>query len=306
MADRIELRGLTVHGRHGVFEYERTNGQDFVVDIVVWIDLAEAAASDDLADTYDYGALAQLAADIVAGPPHNLIETVGAKIAEAVMDDERVHAVEVMVHKPHAPIGAAVRRRRGGGPTVAARRARFGDPRERCVMTRVVLSIGSNLGDRLARLQSVVDGLGDALLAVSPVYETAPWGGVEQGPFLNAVLIADDPARDGQGWLRWGQEFEQAAGRIRGERWGPRTLDVDLIACYSADGEVISRENNLTLPHPLAHLRAFVMVPWLAVDPDAQLTVAERSPARRPAVGRTRARRPRGGPVVPADAHAPG
>jgi 2-amino-4-hydroxy-6-hydroxymethyldihydropteridine diphosphokinase len=142
-------------------------------------------------------------------------------------------------------------------------------------MTRVVLSIGSNLGDRLARLQSVVDGLGDALLAVSPVYETAPWGRVEQGPFLNAVLIADDPARDGQGWLRRGQEFERAAGRIRGERWGPRTLDVDLIACYSAVGEVISRENNLTLPHPLAHLRAFVMVPWLAVDPDAQLTVAE-------------------------------
>ncbi|HEV7580683.1 MAG TPA: 2-amino-4-hydroxy-6-hydroxymethyldihydropteridine diphosphokinase [Mycobacterium sp.] len=142
-------------------------------------------------------------------------------------------------------------------------------------MTRAVLSIGSNLGDRLARLQSVVDGLGDALLAVSPVYETAPWGRVEQGPFLNAVLIAADPARDGQGWLRRGQEFERAAGRIRGERWGPRTLDVDLIACYSADGEVISRENSLTLPHPLAHLRAFVMVPWLAVDPDAQLTVAE-------------------------------
>ncbi|MCV7410895.1 2-amino-4-hydroxy-6-hydroxymethyldihydropteridine pyrophosphokinase [Mycobacterium florentinum] len=141
-------------------------------------------------------------------------------------------------------------------------------------MTRVVLSIGSNIGDRLARLQSVVDGLGDALLAVSPVYETAPWGGLEQGPFLNAVLIADDPALDGQGWLRRAQEFEQAAGRIRGERWGPRTLDVDLIACHSADGEVLSLENNLTLPHPLAHLRAFVMIPWLDIDPDAQLTVA--------------------------------
>jgi 2-amino-4-hydroxy-6-hydroxymethyldihydropteridine diphosphokinase len=141
-------------------------------------------------------------------------------------------------------------------------------------MTRVVLSIGSNLGDRLARLQSVVDGLGDALLAVSPIYQTAPWGRVEQGPFLNAVLIADDPARDGQGWLRRAQEFERAAGRIRGERWGPRTLDVDLIACYSADQEVLSRENNLTLPNPLAHLRAFVLVPWLAVDPDAALTVA--------------------------------
>lgn len=141
-------------------------------------------------------------------------------------------------------------------------------------MTRVVLSIGSNLGDRLARLQSVVDGLGDAVLAISPVYETDPWGGVEQAPFLNAVLIAQDPACDGQAWLRRAQRFEQDAGRVRGERWGPRSLDVDLIACYG-ETEIISRENNLTLPHPLAHLRAFVMVPWLAVDPDARLTVAE-------------------------------
>jgi 2-amino-4-hydroxy-6-hydroxymethyldihydropteridine diphosphokinase len=141
-------------------------------------------------------------------------------------------------------------------------------------MTSVVLSIGSNLGDRLARLQSVVDGLGDALIAVSPVYETAPWGRPEQGPVRGAGGIAEDAALDGQGWLRRAQAFERAAGRIRGERWGPRTLDVDLIACHSAEGELLSRENNLTLPHPLAHLRAFVMVPWLAVDPDARLTVA--------------------------------
>src|ERR1700728_3086646 len=114
-------------------------------------------------------------------------------------------------------------------------------------MTRVVLSIGSNLGDRLARLQSVVDGLGEAVLAVSPVYETDPWGGVDQAPFLNAVLIADDPACDGQCWLGRAQEFERTAGRIRGERWGPRSLDVDLIACYGRS-ELISRENNLTLP----------------------------------------------------------
>ena len=141
-------------------------------------------------------------------------------------------------------------------------------------MTRVVLSIGSNLGDRLARLQSVVDGLGEAVVAVSPVYETDPWGRVEQAPFLNAVVIAEDPACDGQAWLRRAQEFERAAGRVRGERWGPRSLDVDLIACYG-DTEVIVREPNLTLPHPLAHLRAFVMVPWLAIEPDAELTVAE-------------------------------
>ena len=122
MADRIELHGLTVHGRHGVYEHERVSGQDFVVDITVWIDLADAAASDDLADTYDYDALAQLAADIVAGPPRNLIETVGGEIADRVMDDERVHAVEVVVHKPQAPIAqkfadvaVVVRRSRRGG-----------------------------------------------------------------------------------------------------------------------------------------------------------------------------------------------
>jgi dihydroneopterin aldolase len=104
VADRIELRGLTVRGHHGVFEHERRDGQDFVVDITVWIDLARAAASDDLADTVDYGALAQRAAAVVAGPPRNLIETVAAEIADGVMADERLHAVEVVVHKPDAPI----------------------------------------------------------------------------------------------------------------------------------------------------------------------------------------------------------
>lgn len=87
-----------------MFDHERVEGQDFVVDLTVWVDLAAAAASDDLADTLDYGSLAQRAADIIAGPPRNLIETVAAEIAEDVMVDARVHAVEVVVHKPHAPI----------------------------------------------------------------------------------------------------------------------------------------------------------------------------------------------------------
>jgi 2-amino-4-hydroxy-6-hydroxymethyldihydropteridine diphosphokinase len=149
-------------------------------------------------------------------------------------------------------------------------------------MTRVVLSIGSNLGDRMTRLRSVVDGLGGALRAVSPVYETDPWGGVQQGAFLNAVLIADDPARDGHAWLRFGQGLERAAERERGQHWGPRTLDVDLVSCYDGETELLSRDDELTLPHPLAHLRSFVMIPWLAVDPEAELTV---SGAKRPVAG---------------------
>jgi 2-amino-4-hydroxy-6-hydroxymethyldihydropteridine diphosphokinase len=141
-------------------------------------------------------------------------------------------------------------------------------------MTRAVLSIGSNLGDRLARLQSVVDGLGERVIAVSPVYESAPWGGVEQGPFLNAVLVADDPALDCKGWLRLGQKFEHAAERVRAQHWGPRTLDVDVVSCSTNGSDLVIREPDLTVPHPLAHLRAFVLVPWLAIDPDATLLVA--------------------------------
>lgn len=144
MADRIELRGLTVRGHHGVFDRERRDGQEFVVDITVWIDLAAAAASDDLKDTYDYGQLAQNAAAIVAGPPRNLIETVSAEIAQGVMDDERVHAVEVVVHKPQAPIPLSF-----SDVAVVARRSRRGG-RGR-VDTRAMapaMTVGEDGGDR--------------------------------------------------------------------------------------------------------------------------------------------------------------
>jgi 2-amino-4-hydroxy-6-hydroxymethyldihydropteridine diphosphokinase len=141
-----------------------------------------------------------------------------------------------------------------------------------------VLSIGSNLGDRLGYLRGCVVLLGDVVRAVSPVYSTAPWGGVPQDDFLNAIVLVEDPAidaADAQEWLRRGQCCEAAAGRTRQLRWGPRTLDVDVI---DVDG---ARQNDprLTLPHPRAHQRAFVLVPWLDVAPDAVLagrgTVAE-------------------------------
>jgi 2-amino-4-hydroxy-6-hydroxymethyldihydropteridine diphosphokinase len=133
-------------------------------------------------------------------------------------------------------------------------------------VSRAVLSIGSNLGDRLAHLRSVVDALDP--VAVSPVYETAPWGGVEQDDFLNAVVIVDDPDTDAYGWLVRAHDLERAAGRVREVRWGPRTLDVDVI---DVDGTV-SADPELTLPHPRAHERAFVLVPWADVDPGAVLT----------------------------------
>ncbi len=133
-------------------------------------------------------------------------------------------------------------------------------------MSRVVLSLGSNLGDRLGHLQAAVDALRPDVVAVSPVYETAPVGPVAQGDYLNVVVIARDGG-DAAAWLDRAQALEAAAGRVRVQRWGPRTLDVDLVVV----GGVISDDPDLTLPHPRAHERAFVLVPWLDIEPDALL-----------------------------------
>jgi 2-amino-4-hydroxy-6-hydroxymethyldihydropteridine diphosphokinase len=137
------------------------------------------------------------------------------------------------------------------------------------LVTRAVLSLGANLGDRLAHLRAAVAGFADALVAASPVYETAPWGGVEQDDFLNAVLIVDDPGTDAWGWLRRGQALEDAAGRTREIRWGPRTLDVDVVTVDDAKGPVLSSDPTLLLPHPGTPERATVLRPWLDVDPAA-------------------------------------
>jgi 2-amino-4-hydroxy-6-hydroxymethyldihydropteridine diphosphokinase len=134
-------------------------------------------------------------------------------------------------------------------------------------MTRAVLSLGSNLGDRLSYLRLAVNGFRDVLEKVSPVYETAPWGVTDQPDFLNAILIVTSPKIDEWGWLRRGQDLEKSAGRIREKRWGPRTLDVDVV---TVDG-VTSDHPDLLLPHPGTPTRATVLIPWLAVAPDAEL-----------------------------------
>lgn len=134
-------------------------------------------------------------------------------------------------------------------------------------MSGAVLSIGSNVGDRLANLQSAVERFRPWLRAVSPVYETPPWGPVAQDDYLNAVLLAVDPDAAPADWLSRAHAAEQAAGRVRDVRWGPRTLDVDVIAV----DDVRSDDPVLSLPHPRAGERAFVLVPWLAADAGAAL-----------------------------------
>ena len=102
--DEIALTGLTVFGRHGVYDHERENGQEFTIDLRLRMPLNDAAASDDVADTVHYGELAEKVAEVVAGEPVNLIETLAERIADVALTDPRVHSVTVTVHKPHAPI----------------------------------------------------------------------------------------------------------------------------------------------------------------------------------------------------------
>ncbi|MGW5201748.1 2-amino-4-hydroxy-6-hydroxymethyldihydropteridine diphosphokinase [Streptomyces spiralis] len=137
---------------------------------------------------------------------------------------------------------------------------------------RAVISLGSNLGNRLETLQGAVDALEDTpgvrVKAVSPVYETEPWG-VEPGSqpsYFNAVVVLKTTLPPSS-LLERAHAIEEAFHRVRDERWGPRTIDVDIVA-YA---DVVSDDPRLTLPHPRAHERAFVLAPWHDVDPGAQL-----------------------------------
>jgi 2-amino-4-hydroxy-6-hydroxymethyldihydropteridine diphosphokinase len=138
---------------------------------------------------------------------------------------------------------------------------------------RAVISLGSNLGNRLETLQGAVDALEDTpgvrVKAVSPVYETEPWG-VEPGSqpsYFNAVVVLKTTLPPSS-LLERAHAVEEAFHRVRDERWGARTLDVDIIA-YA---DVVSDDPQLTLPHPRAHERAFVLAPWHDVDPEAQVS----------------------------------
>lgn len=271
--DRIELKGLRVKGFHGVFDHERRAGQEFVVDAVLYLDTRAAADEDDLAETVDYGSLAAGLAEIVRGEPVDLIETLADRLVVRCLADERVQAAQVTVHKPSAPIPelfadvavSVLRRRAAAGRSPSA--AGSGEV--------AVLALGANLGERQAILQSAVDALaaldGVRVLAVSPVVETAAVGGPDQPDYLNAVLTVRTTVA-AETLLAACHGIEAAHGRRRAVRWGPRTLDIDLISYGSRHRS----GPGLVLPHPRAAERAFVLHPWSLLDPDAELLDAGR------------------------------
>jgi dihydroneopterin aldolase/2-amino-4-hydroxy-6-hydroxymethyldihydropteridine diphosphokinase len=262
MTDRIRLSGIGGIGYHGVFPEERRDGQRFIVDVVVEFDLRRPGRSDELGDTVDYGDVAKGVLARIEGEPHDLIERLAEVVAADVLARPGVQAVDVVVHKPHAPVGVGL-----DDIAVEIRRERG---------TPVVIGLGSNLGDRMRLLTDAVEALADlprfTLTGVSPLVESDPIGGPDQPHYYNGVVLggyAGSPAA----LLRALHAIEHTLGRTREVRWGARTLDLDLVQFGQpgSDRERLSDDPALLLPHPGAIERAFVLLPWSRLDPDATL-----------------------------------
>lgn len=272
MADRITLTRLAVTTPHGVLAHEKREPQRFFVDIVIECDVSRAGTSDDLGHTISYADIAQDAERIMLQPPVDLIEHLAEQIAASVLDHVAAEAVEVTVHKPDAPAGVDFSSIGLSGPSVTIRREQH---------RPVVIALGANLGDRTATLASAVRALGRVegleLIEVSKLFETAPVGGPEQPDYLNAVAVGTTRLAP---WTLLDRlhEIEAGRGRTREIRWGARTLDLDLIQVGdpAADTDLQFDTDDLTLPHPRAHERAFVLAPWASADPQARLRVGRK------------------------------
>lgn len=252
---KIALTGITATGYHGVLPAERRDGQPFIVDVTLHV---PSPNTDQLDATVDYSQVAKLVVTHIAGEPVALIETLCHGIATAVLAGwPAVRRVTVTVHKPLAPVPVEFA---DICCTVTLRRR-----------TGFVLSLGANLGDKMAALRGCVEALRAtpriAVKAVSDVYKTTP---VEvdgdQPDYLNLV-VRGTTALSPQALLRRASAIETDFGRQRPSPHAPRTLDIDLIDVGGAHIDT----PNLVLPHPRAAERAFVLVPWAQIAPDDRL-----------------------------------
>lgn len=275
--DTIRISGIRGFGYHGVLEHERRDGQEFIVDLV--IDTPQAVQltdSDDLSTTLDYRGVIETTHAAITGEPLQLIETLAERIAAGILQ-AGAGTVTVTVHKPHAPLAVSV-----SDVAVQITRSRY----------RAVIALGANLGDAAQTLCEAAGAIAEIprvrVLAASSIYRTAPVGAVEQPDYCNAVMLVQadwDPPM----LLRQLHRIEANFGRARTQRFGPRTLDLDLIDVRGPDGPVVWDAHSCQLPHPRAAQRRFVLEPWLEIEPDGWLGWTGSIPALLGALGDTQA-----------------
>ena len=238
---------MEFEGHTGCLDFEKTDGQKFIVSLDIFVDRIKGCYTDELSDTVDYAKIYEITKDIVSGDKGDLIERLAQKISDGVLaSDDRIEKVKVTVSKPEAPV-------KGIFETMEV-------SIERCRKEFVILSLGSNLGDREANITAAEEAL-KALPGVegfkcSSIYETEPVGLEDQPYFLNTCVgfLTDIEPFD---LLDKIHVIENDLLRTRDVHWGPRTIDIDMI--FYGDRVIMKPE--LTVPHPRWHLRSFVTVP---------------------------------------------
>ena len=264
--DQIRLTGVRAVGKHGVLDFEHERAQTFVVDATLFLDLAPAGHSDDLHDTVDYGAIAKGIVAIIEGDHVDLIEKLADRIASMILEYPAVSRTQVTVHKPSAPIVVPF-----DDVSVTVERSRE-TASAASQVHHAVIAMGGNQGDMVATLRDAVrsiDGLASTqVTGVSPLYRTDAWGMPDGTPEFHNAVVSVNTRLSALELLRGLQRIEADHGRVRTDHWTSRTLDLDII---DFDGQE-SQDPDLTLPHPRAWQRAFVLGPWLALEPDAELT----------------------------------
>lgn len=256
--DQIEIRGLRVMTVVGALPHEREAAQPVLIDLLLTVDLRQAGRSDALSATVDYAAVSERVAEAARAARDVLLERLAERLAAVALGFDRVVAVEVALAKLRPALAedlasTAVRIRRWQGEAVPD------EPEEH----EAIVALGSNLGDRAAQLRLALRRLG-GVRRQSQVFETDPVGGpAGQGPFFNMVA-AVETVLDPFAFLRRLQAIEAQAGRERGERDAPRTLDLDLLF-YD---DLAIQGPGITVPHPRLAERRFVLAPLAEVAPE--------------------------------------
>lgn len=250
--DQIIIKDLESFGYHGVFEEESFLGQKFLISAVLYADIRRAGKTDDLQESIDYGEVCQVIKKLVETERFLLIERLAEEIAERLLlTFPKLREVEITVKKPWAPVLVSM-------DTVAVTIKRG--------WHRGYLSIGSNMGDKEGYLDFAIDRLNalpdTKVTAVSDYIVTKPYGDVEQDDFLNGALEVET-LKTPEELLEAAHQIEQEAHRERVIRWGPRTLDIDIL--FYDDAVIMTKE--LTVPHVEIPKREFVLEPLAAIAP---------------------------------------
>lgn len=262
--DKIHIKNLEVFARHGVFPEENVLGQKFVVSAVLYTSTREAGRADDLAKSIHYGEVSRFITEFMEQNTFQLLETAAERLAEELLlNTERLEKICLEIKKPWAPVGLPLE-------TVSVEIERG--------WHTAYIALGSNLGDKEANLRLGVEGLrstrGCRVEAVSDFLVTAPYGGVEQDDFLNGAMKIRTLLTPHE-LLERLHEIEQEAKRERVVRWGPRTLDLDILL-YD---DLILDEEDLHIPHIEMYKRDFVLKPLCQIAPYARHPVYNRTAA---------------------------